>query len=85
LEAHMALFFVAFDSPKQRDQLALWTRLDRYNARRVMSSVFAIRGNYTAPDIRDDLRDCLSADDRFLVIESANWSGRKLLGSPRKI
>ena len=81
----MALFFVAFDLIQDSANVALWTRLDRYKAKRVMSSVFAIKGDYTTMEIRDDLRDCLSADHRFLVIESASWSGRKLFGSPRKV
>jgi hypothetical protein len=81
----MALFFVSIDSIQEKTRLALCTRLDRYDAKRVMTSVFVIQGDYTTAEIRNDLRDCINAASRLLVIESASWSGRKLLCHPPKL
>jgi hypothetical protein len=81
----MALFFVSFESVQDKSRLALCTRLDRYDAKRIMTSVFAIQGDYSTAEIRNDLRDCINSESRLLVIESASWSGRKLLSHPPKL
>lgn len=71
----MKLFFVTYDllkPGKNYDQL--YAALERLGAKRVLLSVWALRGNYTAAALRDSLKQHMDSNDRLLVIESADWA-----------
>ena len=71
----MKLFFVTYDllkPGKNYDQL--YAALERLGAKRVLLSVWALRGNYTAAGLRDSLKQHMDSNDRLLVIESADWA-----------
>lgn len=71
----MKLFFVTYDllkPGKNYDQL--YAALERLGAKRVLLSVWALRGNHTAAGLRDSLKQHMDSNDRLLVIESADWA-----------
>ena len=79
----MATFFVTYDLMKQKDYPKLWDRLQRYyGAKRVLLSVWVLKGHHSARGIRDDLTNYIDSDDKLLVIESIDWAGLRLMVSP---
>jgi hypothetical protein len=70
----MALFFVNYDLIKQKDYQKLWDRLGQYGGKRVLLSTWAIKGDYTAAGLRDDLKRYVDNDDRLLVDQSFTWA-----------
>jgi hypothetical protein len=81
----LALFYVTYDLIKYKDYPKLTERLGQYKAVRVLLSVWALKGNYTASGLRDDLRKYIDNDDRLLVIESVNWASWNLISDPNKL
>ena len=81
----MALFFISYDLIKRKDYQTLWDRLEQYKGERVLLSTWAIRGDYTAIGIRDDLSRYIDADDRLLVDQCSTWASRNLLIDPNKM
>lgn len=71
----MKLFYVSYDLrvPGQ-DYPKLIERLTSLGARRVLLSMWALRGNYTTAGLRDTLKAYLDSNDRLVVVESADWS-----------
>jgi hypothetical protein len=71
----MKLFFISYDLriPGQ-DYPKLIDKLTSMGAERVLLSMWALRGNYTASGLRDTLKDYLDSNDRLLVVENANWA-----------
>lgn len=79
----MATFFVTYDLMKQKDYPKLWDRLEQYyGAKRVLLSVWALKGHHSAKGIRTDLTNYIDSDDKLLVIESIDWAGLRLMVSP---
>lgn len=72
----MKLFFISYDLriPGQ-DYPKLIDKLTTMGAKRVLLSMWALRGNYTAGGLRDMLKDYLDSNDRLFVVESADWAG----------
>lgn len=71
----MKLFFISYDLriPGQ-DYPKLIEKLTGMGARRVLLSMWALRGNYTAVGLRDGLKEYLDRNDRLVVVESATWA-----------
>lgn len=71
----MKLFFISYDLTKPiRNYNSLYQKLNSMNAKRILESVWGIKGNYTAASLRDTLKNCIDADDRILIIENINWA-----------
>ena len=80
------LYYVSYDLVKAKDYPKLWEALKSVGAVRVLESVWCFsRVGTTATELRDHLRQFIDADDRLLVIESANWAGWRLLSDPNKV
>jgi hypothetical protein len=80
------LFFITYDLVKPgKDYQKLWDKLKNLGCQRVLLSVWAVRGNYTAADLRDVLKDFIDANDRLLVVQSADWATWAAMISPNKI
>jgi len=82
----MALYFLSYDLRKQRNYQPLYDELARFNAVRVLESVWAFtRINTTAAGLRDYFRQFIDNDDGLLVIESKDWASWRALGDPNKL
>ena len=71
----MNLFFISYDldSPGQ-DYAKIIDKLKSMGAKRVLYSMWAIKGNYTAIGLRDTLKEYLDKNDRLVVDQSATWA-----------
>lgn len=82
----MATFFVTYDLMKHKDYPKLSGRLEQYyGAKRVLLSVWVLKGIHSAKSIREDLTDYIDSDDRLLVIQSPDWAGLRLLFNPNDL
>ncbi len=76
----MRMFWVSYDLIKQKDYQRLLDRLKQLGAKKVVLSVWALRGDYTCVSLRGDLQQYVDGDDRVLVVESTDWaSGNALI------
>ena len=82
----MALFYITFDLAQHKDYPKLWSRLEEYQAKRVLLTVWAPKGKCTSMELRDDLSQYVDQNVRLLVVESkkAAWFG-PLLFDPKEI
>jgi hypothetical protein len=66
----MHLFSVSYDLLKPgKDYQSLYNRLHAFGAVRALYSQWMLSGNYTAVQLRDDLKNYIDANDRLLVID----------------
>jgi hypothetical protein len=69
----VALHLVNYDLDKPgQSYQTLIKRLTEIGARRVLLSTWMVQGNYTAIDLRDDLRKYIDANDRLLIADTTN-------------
>jgi hypothetical protein len=68
------MFWVTYDLIQVKDYRRLKTRLTQLGAKQVLLSVWALKGDYTAPSLRDDLQRHVDHDDRVLVVENRDWA-----------
>lgn len=71
----MKRFLVSYDllSPG-RDYNALTSALKALGASRVLLSQWVLKGNYTALQLRDHLRQYIDQNDRLLVNDFSDWA-----------
>jgi len=82
----MALFYIAYDLDKPgQDYQNLWDELDSLGAKRVQDSVWALRSDTSAKELRDVLKKHIDSDDRLLVVQSGDWASRNLMHDPNKL
>lgn len=79
------LYFLEYDLRKQRDYQRLWDELERFNARRVLKSLWSFERDGTTPTgLRNHFRQFLDQDDGLIVMAvGTNWSGWNLEGLPQ--
>ena len=71
----MALFFISYDLLKPgKDYQKLIDKLESMGAKRVLLSMWALRGNYTAVGLRDMIKPYMDTNDRLLVDQSETWA-----------
>ena len=75
----MGTFWVSYDLVKEKDYERLFARLRQLGAKKVLLSMWALKGDYTCTNLRDDLRQYIDSDDRLVVIESKDWATRNAL------
>lgn len=69
----MHLFTVSYDLLKPgQDYTSLIARLKALGAVKVLLSQWMLTGNFTAAQLRDDLKRFIDVDDRLLVIDVTN-------------
>jgi hypothetical protein len=72
----MAVYFVAYDlaaKPRQNSK-SLWDALTALGARRVQDSVWMVRSNFTAAQVREHLWPYVGLSGRLLVVEGSDWA-----------
>jgi hypothetical protein len=76
----MALFFISYDlRTPGKDYQRMFDKLESLGAKRVLLSMWALRGNYTAVGLRDLLTPFIDANDRLLVDESKTWASLRAM------
>lgn len=79
----MALYFLSYDLRKVRNYQPLYDELAKFNATRVLESVWCFeRFNTTAVGLRDYFGRLIDNDDGLLVIEAKDWAAQRPLASP---
>jgi len=82
----MALFFISYDlMTPGKDYQKLFSKLESLGGQRVLLSLWAMRGNYTATDLRDTLKSYIDSKDLLLVDESSTWASFRALVDLNKI
>ena len=73
----MALFMISYDYHKIRNYQPLYDLLNRWNAARLLESLWLVELNAGAMAVRDAVKSVADADDAFAVIElepSSGWA-----------
>lgn len=82
----MALYFFEYDLRKQRNYQPLYDELKKFNAVRILESLWCFNRVNTSPSaLRDHFRQFIDADDAICVSEVVNWATWKTLGSPNQL
>jgi hypothetical protein len=82
----VALFFISYDlMTPGKDYQRLYDKLAALGAQRVLLSLWALRGNYSATGLRDALKAFIDSNDRLLVDESNTWASYGALVDVNKI
>lgn len=71
----MAVYFIAYNlaNPGHNGK-SLWDVLTSLGAKRVQESVWILRSNSTAAQLRDHLWQYIGISGRLLVVESMGWA-----------
>ena len=75
---HWKLFFIAYDL-MSHDDSNIADKLGAMGAKRVLKSVWALKGDYTSEDLRNTLKTYLGANSGLLVVEEQDWSAVRTL------
>lgn len=82
----MALYFLEYDLRKQRDYKTLYEELARFNAVRILESLWCFkRFNTDAVGIRDHFRKLIDNDDGIIVSEVNRWASYGAQGIPSEL
>lgn len=81
----MALYMLEYDLRKARDYQPLYDELARFNARRVLYSLWAFERINTNPEnLRNHFHRFIDPDDGLIVMEVADWASIRVLALPKK-
>ncbi|TXH75089.1 MAG: hypothetical protein E6Q88_03930 [Lysobacteraceae bacterium] len=79
----MALFFIDYDLRNQRSYQPLYDELARFNARRVLESVWCFeRINTNAAALRNHFKRFIDHDDGLCVTQVVDWATRNANEEP---
>ncbi|WP_428431164.1 hypothetical protein [Photobacterium chitinilyticum] len=82
----MALYFITYDLRKSRDYETLYSKLEEYNAVRILESTWCFnRFNTSATGLRDYFKNYIDGDDAIIVSEVTNWASTGTLGNPNQL
>lgn len=82
----MALFFLEYDLRKRRDYQPLYDELDRFEAVRVLESLWCFkRVNTTSAGLRDHFKQYIDGDDGLSVAEVTDWASFGAIGTPNDL
>ncbi len=71
----MAIYFIAYNLAKPgQNGKTLWDALKALGAKRIQESVWMLRSNSTAAQVRDHLWQYIGLSGRLLVIEGQGWA-----------
>jgi hypothetical protein len=71
----MAIYFIAYNLAKPgQNGKTLWDALKSLGAKRIQESVWMLRSNSTAAQVRDHLWQYIGLSGRLLVIEGLGWA-----------
>lgn len=82
----MALYTLSYDLRKQRDYQKLYDELKKFNAIRILESIWCFnRFNTSASGLRDHFKQFIDFDDGLLVTEVNDWASYNTLGNPNQL
>ncbi|HEX8541083.1 MAG TPA: hypothetical protein VF671_05205 [Pseudomonas sp.] len=82
----MALYFLEYDLRKQRNYKPLYDELARFNAVRILESLWCFnRVNTNAVGLRDYFSTLIDSDDGVMVSEVSDWACSKAMGMPSQL
>jgi len=82
----MALYFLEYDLRKQKDYQKLYDELKKFNAIRILESLWCFnRMNTNAEGLRNYFKDFIDSDDGIIVAEISDWATIKTLGNPNQL
>lgn len=82
----MALYFLDYDLRNQRDYQRLYDELAKFNAVRILESLWCFnRLNTTPAGLHAHFRQFVDSDDGVCVSEVVNWATLKTLGTPNEL
>jgi len=83
----MALYFLEYDLRKQRDYQKLYDELARFDAVRVLKSLWCFkRFNTTSEALRNHFSQFIDVDDGLIVAEGTdNWASIRTEGHPNQL
>ena len=72
----MSVYFVAYNlgTKSGHNGKNMWDVLTTLNARRVQESVWMLRSNFTAAQVREHLWPYVGLSGRLLVVEGSGWA-----------
>jgi len=73
----MAVYFVAYNlgaKPAQNVGKNMWDALTSLGAKRIQDSVWMLRSNFSAAQVREHLWPYVGLSGRLLVVEGAAWA-----------
>ena len=75
-------FLITYDlkTPGQQYQ-KLWDALNNLGAKRVLESVWYVKGNFTCVQLRDHLWRFMDSNDRLLVVRFDDFAGYIMTGT----
>lgn len=79
----MALYFLSYDLRKARNYQPLYDELARFNATRVLESLWAFkRINTSCAALREHFKQFIDRDDGLVVTEVVDWATYKADNTP---
>lgn len=82
----MALYFLEYDLRKQRDYSLITAELKKFNAVRVLESLWCFnRINTTSEGLRNHFSQFIDKDDGIIVSEISSWASLNVLAAPSKL
>ncbi|MDP1676973.1 MAG: hypothetical protein Q8L88_08905 [Bacteroidota bacterium] len=82
----MALYFLEYDLRKQRDYQKLYDEMKKFNAVRILESLWCFnRVNTDSKSLRDYFRQFIDSDDGLIVSEVNDWATVNTLGAPNQL
>ncbi len=82
----MTLYFISYDLRNNRDYQTLYNELGKFNAIRILESMWCFKKlNTNAGSLRDHFKSFIDSDDGLMVSEVITWAGRGLDGSPNNL
>lgn len=82
----MALFFLEYDLRKQRDYQKMYDELNKFNAVRILESLWCFnRVNTNCENLRNHFSSFIDKDDGLIVSEVTNWASKNVLATPKQL
>jgi CRISPR-associated endonuclease Cas2 len=76
------IFIITYDlNSSGQDYKTLYEAIKQYNYKKMQGSVWVIKSNNTASNIRDNLKKYIDKNDSLFVGEINHWAGISLNGA----
>ena len=82
----MPLFFLSYDLRKQRDYQTLYDELAKFNAVKILKSMWCFnRYDINAAGLRDYFKQFIDSDDGLTVSRISDWATINTEGTPQQL
>jgi len=76
-------YYVSYDLNRDKDYQKITAELERYNAIRVLESLWCLpKENTSAKELRDHFKKYIDKDDQLIVIKSAGSAWTSVINNP---